>query len=201
MPENATVIQVNFCDPLSDEHRFAQDLTTSAGTFRVVHDYVFAQNLSIRYDRSFINLYVAPGDSVFLTIDGLKFQQHPGDAVTFSGDNAEINEQLFRWTAYFYHLPVPEFNPAGKEVVFINLCLDSSSDNWLKTIGKENIEGENYYLDADASKSFMGTYNISGFPTYMLIDRNGLLRSPVARPSSTLSVIEQIEAYYQDSRF
>ncbi|MDR1673184.1 MAG: hypothetical protein LBS09_06985, partial [Bacteroidales bacterium] len=35
MPENSTVIQVNFCDPLSDEHRFAQDLTTSDGTFCV----------------------------------------------------------------------------------------------------------------------------------------------------------------------
>jgi thiol-disulfide isomerase/thioredoxin len=446
MPENATVIQVNFCDPLSDEHRFAQDLTTSAGTFRVTHDYVFAQNLAIRYDRSFINLYVAPGDSVFLTINGLKFQQHPDDAVTFSGDNAEINEQLFRWTAYSYNLPVPEFNPAappaeylqsigqcfdamqdtiaayarrnemndfvkqwafvdykfvaanymldykdkankwrvftdsifdvyneqnfqtmyfqyhlnvctnallagneeirdllnreeyktafyaavkelsektpegtvrdmmlylfarniinkkpelydsipemktffsqpvfhekieffvreksanakkplpvtgktlkgvsfldaetqhvdslpdievlpylverhknkvlyidiwatwcgpcleemkytpvlykyfsGKEVVFVNLCLESSSENWLETVSKNHIEGENYYLDADASKSFMGTYNISGFPTYMLIDRNGQERSPVARPSKTSSVIEQIEAYY-----
>jgi thiol-disulfide isomerase/thioredoxin len=447
MAENATVLLVNFCNPLSEEQRFAQDLAASNGTFHVAHDYVFAQNLSISYDRSFINLYVAPGDSVFLTIDGLKFQQHSSDAVTFSGDNAKINGQLFRWAKYAYQLPIPQFNTAappdeylhsvgqcfgamqdtiaayaqrnemndfvkrwafvdykfvaanymldyedkankwsvftdsifdlyseqnfqsmyfqyhlgacmnalvagneeirdllnsekyktalhalaeelsekapegvvrdmmlysfahrvmekmpelydsipelksffsqpvvrekiksfareksanakkplpvtgkmlkgvsyldaetqrvaplpdvevlpylverhknkvlyidvwaswcgpcleemkyaptlhkyfaekdatGKEVVFINLCLESSSESWLKTVNKNAIEGENYYLDANASKIFMGAYNIDGFPTYMLIDRSGQLRSPVARPSNAQSAIKQI---------
>jgi thiol-disulfide isomerase/thioredoxin len=83
---------------------------------------------------------------------------------------------------------------AGKEVVFINLCLESSPENWLKTINKDIIGGENYYLDANASKSFRGAYNISGFPTYMLIGRNGQLHASVARPSDTQSVIKQIEA-------
>jgi hypothetical protein len=74
MLENSTVLLVNFCNPLSDEFRFSQDLTVSDGAFHVAHDYVFAQNLTVRYDNFFINFYVAPGDSVFLTIDGPKLQ-------------------------------------------------------------------------------------------------------------------------------
>jgi thiol-disulfide isomerase/thioredoxin len=88
---------------------------------------------------------------------------------------------------------------SGKEVVFVNLCLESSSENWLETVSKNHIEGENYYLDANASKSFMGTHNISGFPTFMLIDRNGQQRSPVARPSDTQSVIKQIDSFINNN--
>jgi thiol-disulfide isomerase/thioredoxin len=444
MLENATVIQVNFCDPLSDERRFAQDLTVSDGTFHVTHDYVFAQNITLRYDRSFINVYVVPGDSIFVTIDASKLQQHPDDAVIFSGDNIEICAQLFRWTDYAYNkIPIPDFNPTaapaeylsiveqffnavqdtiavyaqhnemndfvkwwafidykfiaanymdytdgksrwhvftdsifdiyneqnfqtmyfdahlhacvnalvagneeirdllnkgkyksafhalmkelsekapegtvrdmmlyhfahrmmeempelydsipelksffsqpvfykkirsfareklahakkpvpltgktmkgivyfdakaqqvtslpeievlpylveryknkvmyidvwatwcgpcreemkympelhkyftGKEVIFVNLCLQSTAENWLNTINVLSIKGENYYLDNNATVFFMGMHNLSGFPTYMLIDRNGQLHASVARPSDTQSVIKQIEA-------
>jgi thiol-disulfide isomerase/thioredoxin len=445
MPENSTALIVNFCDRLSEERRFAQDLTASAGTFCVTHDYVFAQNITIMYGNLFINLYVVPGDSVFVNIDGLKLQQRQSGVVTFSGDNVQICEQLFRWTDYAYNLYNTrnyEFNPkaspdeylqsikqcfdvmqdtiaayvrhnemnnfvkrwvftdykfvvanhmldyadnkskwsvftdslfdvyneqnfqsmyfsyhlgacvnaliggneeiqgllqqeeyttalravikelsektpkgtvrdmmlylfaqrimdkkpelydsipnwnnifsqpvfnekmtsfvreklarekrpipltgkamkgtsyldvktqhvtpllemevlpylaeyyknkvlyidvwatwcnpcreemknaptlhkyfSGKEVVFVNLCLQSTTERWLNAINTDNIEGENYYLDDNATKIFMGTYNISGFPTYMLIDKNGQLRSPVARPSAMQSVIEQI---------
>jgi thiol-disulfide isomerase/thioredoxin len=442
MLEKSTVILVNLCNPLSEEIRVSQDLTVSDGTFHVVHDYVFAQNLTVRYDNFFINFYITPGDSVFLTIDGHKLQQHQNDAVAFSGDQAQINEQLFQWTNYAYRsLTIPEFNPndspsaylqnikqhfntiqdtinayaqrnamndfvkrwalidykfltanylldykdkasrwnvftdsifdvyneanfqsmyfiphvstcafaladgnneireqlqqknysaalrtlmkelpekapegtvrdmifyqfahsvmdkepelydsipelksffsqvifkeklasfarektalakkplpltektikgvsyldndrivelpdielmsylldryknkvlyidvwatwcgpcleemkhapalhkhfAEKEVVFVNLCLESTPENWSKTINKSAIKGENYYLDENLTKIFMGTYNISGFPTYMLIDKDGQFRAPVARPSNMLSVIKQIE--------
>jgi thiol-disulfide isomerase/thioredoxin len=445
MPENSTSLVVNFCDPLSDRHRFAQDLTTSAGAFCVAHDYVFAQNISIRYDNSYINVYVVPGDSVFVTINGSKFHRSLKDAVVFSGDHAEISQQLFRWTCYAYNrLPIPEFNAAappdeyvqsvkecllviqdsiaayaqcnemndfvkrwaftdykflvanymldykdranrwnvftdslfdvyneqnfqsmyfqyhagvcvsalaggnkeiqklieqnnhiaafhaqikylsekaptgvvrdmmmytiahkvlskkpelydsihiwdtvfsqpvfhekissfvseklagakkpvpqtgqitkgvscldtatqqitplseievlpylcerynnkvlyidvwaswcgpcleemkyaptlheyfaGKEVVFVNLCMESTVESWLSRINTLSIKGENYYLDRNASLMFMGIHNISGFPDYMLIDKDGQLRSPVARPSNTQSVIQQINS-------
>ncbi|MDR0711695.1 MAG: TlpA family protein disulfide reductase [Prevotellaceae bacterium] len=444
MPENATSLVVGFCDPLSEEFRFAQDLTKSDGTFCVAHDYVFAQNIAISYGNASITLFVAPGDSVFVTIDGAKYHESKKDAVVFSGDHAQISEQLVRWMEYAYKLPVPKFNPAappaeylqsveqsframqdtiaayaqrnemndfvkqwaftdskflvanrlldykdkaskwsvytdsifdvydeqnfqsmyfqyhiiacmyaliggnkevqefieqnsytaafhtlikdlsekapegvvrdmiiykiahkilnekpelydsiqvwnivfsqpvfhekiksfasdklagakrpipqtgqtmkgvsyldaeaqqitplsevevlpylceryknktlyidvwavwcspclvemkyastlheyfaGKDVVFINLCLDSTTENWLKTVNKNTIKGENYYLDGNTSKIFMGTHNIIGFPTYLLIDKNGQLRTPVARPSNIQSAIKQINS-------
>jgi thiol-disulfide isomerase/thioredoxin len=445
MPEHSTSLVVNFCDPLSDRHRFAQDLTTSAGAFCVARDYVFAQNITVRYGNSFINLYVVPGDSVFVAIDGSTFHRSLKDAVVFSGDHAEINQQLFPWTCYAYNeLPIPEFNDAappdeylqsikeyllvikdsivayaqrnemndfvkrwafidykflaanymldyedrasqwqvytdslfdvyneqnfqsmyfqyhvgacvdafmagneairnlldrknysaalhaevealsektpkgvvrdymlyllaykiinerpgiydsiqiwntvfsqpvfheklksvafeklagakkpipqtgqtikgvsyldaatqqitplsgvevlpylceryknkvlyidvwaswcgpcleemkyaptlheyfaGKEVVFVYLCMESTVESWLSRINTLPIKGENYYLDKNASLMFIGTHNISGFPNYMLIDRDGELRFPVAKPSNTQSVIQQIDS-------
>jgi thiol-disulfide isomerase/thioredoxin len=442
MVENSTVLLVNFCNPLSEEYRRACDLTRSAGAFHVTHDYVFAQNLTIRYDNSFINFYIAPGDSVYLTIDGEKLQRNQDDAVIFSGSRARVNEQLSRWTAYTYKLPLPNLNPAaspadylqgikqsldairdtieayarregmdefvkrwafidykfalanqmldyedrasrwsvftdpifdvyneenfqsmyfqyhanacinalargnseiagqleledyipalravinelsgkapagsardmmlyalarnminkrpevydavpelkscfsrpvfGKQlealarakmaaarkpaplpaktmkgisyldgdsivalpdtdilaclterhenkvlyidiwatwcgpclaemkhapllherfagkVVFVNLCLDSTVEDWWQAVHHDAIPGENYHLDKNATNIFMGLYNISGFPTYLLVDRDGQLHSPVARPSATLAAIKQIESY------
>ncbi|MDR1863942.1 MAG: TlpA family protein disulfide reductase, partial [Bacteroidales bacterium] len=412
------------------------------GRFFVAHDYVFAQNLTITYDDMFINFYVSPGDSVCITIDGSKFRQHQSDAVAFSGDNAQINEQLSRWANYASNLKIPQFNPgappaeylnaveqifdamqdtidayskrhemndfvkrwaltdykfivanhlmdyegttgkwsvftdsifdiynernfqsmyfpyhlyvciralfnendaameqrkqgkynlvlrsvmadlttkappgtvrdmmfyrlaslllsekpelydsipeldaffsqavfaeklkaavrkkiadmpkpvlsngevmkgisflaqdsvvalpdidilpylierhknkvlyidvwatwcgpclkamqytpylheyfAGKELVFINLCLDSAIDSWLQTINKNAIKGENYYFDKDASRFFLGKYNIEGFPTYLLINKAGQKLSSAANPIDTQAVIRQIEA-------
>jgi thiol-disulfide isomerase/thioredoxin len=406
----------------------------------VAHDYPFAQNLILQYDQASINVYIVPGDSVFITIDAAKLHQHPDDAIAFSGDNARVNEQLFRWTSYASTLPIPDFNPAatpdvylasikqcfsamqdtiaayarrektsdfvrqwafidykfrvantllayadkasrwsvftdplfdvyneqnfqsmffqyhliacvnalvagneelqaslareeyggalravinelsgktpegtvrdmllylfahklinktpglydstswdffsrplfnekiaslareklagesealplagtvkgfarldvqdrrvtplpgidlipyllerhknkvlyadvwatwcapcieemkympalhdhfaGKGVVFIAICLNSTAEEWTKTVYKEAIPGEHYYLDEDASKAFLGANDISGFPTYMLIDKEGKSRGPVARPSNTRAVIKQIE--------
>jgi thiol-disulfide isomerase/thioredoxin len=435
------VLLVNFCDPLSDEQRFAQNLTNTNGNFHATHDYVFAQNATVRYGNSYINFYISPGDSVFIAIDGSKLQQNRDDAVTFSGDNAQINEQLFRWTKHAYH-DIPEFNPlappneyldsikqcframqdtidaysrrnemsdfmkrwaltdykfivanylmdyegtdkkwdvftdsifdlyneqnfqsmyfpyhlkvcisalvtgndtisaqmkrkeyasalrsvmkelsgkapegkvrdmmiylparqlmsevfhlydsvpelksffsqpvfdeklkapvrekaeskpkplpvngetmkgvsfldndsivalpdiealpylveryknkvlyidvwatwcgpcreemkhtpalheyfAGKDVVFINLCMESTLKNWLQTVSENTAGGENYYLDKDAGLLFMGKHNVSGFPNYLLIDKTGQRHTPVARPSDMQSVIRQIES-------
>ncbi|MDR0815374.1 MAG: TlpA family protein disulfide reductase [Bacteroidales bacterium] len=83
---------------------------------------------------------------------------------------------------------------AGKDVVFVNLCLQSTAERWLQTIKKNTIEGENYYFDEDATKLFMGKQNINGFPAYMLIDKEGKLRSSVAGLSNTPSLIEQINS-------
>lgn len=114
-----SVIQVNYCDPLSDESRFAQDLSLSGGNFHTAHDYAFAQNITLRYAGRFINLFVRPGDSVFVAIDAAKIEHAPLNAVSFSGDNAQINRELFGWTTYAYGSigrvlqAIPEGDPAS----------------------------------------------------------------------------------------
>lgn len=73
---------------------------------------------------------------------------------------------------------------AGEDVVFVNLCLQSSEKNWKQLVLKKKIKAENYFLNDDDSKLFMGNYNIGGFPTYLLIDKKGQISTTQApRPS------------------
>ena len=79
------------------------------------------------------------------------------------------------------------------KITFINLCLQSEADNWKTLVGKKNLHGENYFLHEDASKLFMGMYRIEGFPTYMLLNKNGELKTDKApRPSDRQVLINVI---------
>jgi hypothetical protein len=73
---------------------------------------------------------------------------------------------------------------AKENVVFVNLCLQSSEKNWKQLISKKKLSGENYFLNEDDGKLFMGNYNIGGFPTYVLINKKGHIATTQApRPS------------------
>ncbi|WP_315814791.1 hypothetical protein [Paraflavitalea speifideaquila] len=41
------------------------------------------------------------------------------------------------------------------------------------------MPGEHYFLDVDASKLFMGNYQIDAFPTYALINKKALSSPPM----------------------
>ena len=81
-----------------------------------------------------------------------------------------------------------------KEVVFVNLCLESNTEQWKQTIAKHQIKGENYYLDGNASKLFMAENNLSGFPSYLIIDKDGKIHYSVHRPSNLEAAIQDIES-------
>ena len=98
------VVLINYCDELSDERRFAPSLAESNGYFQTEHEYVFAQNITMRVGNRFINLFIHPGDSVFVTIDANEIQHNYNNAVTFSGDNSTLNKELFLWHNYASHL-------------------------------------------------------------------------------------------------
>ena len=107
------VVLINYCDYLSDERRFAPNLTESNGYFQTEHEYLFAQNITIRFANNFINLFIHQGDSVFVTIDSNEIQHNYDNAVTFSGDNSELNKELFLWYNYFSSLlnqNIPQFD-------------------------------------------------------------------------------------------
>lgn len=83
----------------------------------------------------------------------------------------------------------------GKDVVFVNLCLASDRDAWLRTVAQQKLEGENYWFDRDATTLFMGTYSIPGYPTYILVGRDGKIATMKAkRPSALTQVSAQIDA-------
>lgn len=82
----------------------------------------------------------------------------------------------------------------GKDVVFVNLCLASDRDAWLQTVAQQKLEGENYWFDRDATTLFMGTYSLPGYPTYILVGRDGKIATMKAeRPSALTQVSKQID--------
>ena len=110
--DDASAVVVNYCNPLSDERRFAQNLIESNGYFQTEHEYVFAQDISIRFANRFIMLFVRPGDSIFITIDANEIRHNFDNAVSFSGDNAELNREMFLWRNYssaYFNQNIPQF--------------------------------------------------------------------------------------------
>ena len=80
-----------------------------------------------------------------------------------------------------------------KDAIFVNLCLQSTVSHWMELVRKRSIGGENYFFTDDATKLFMGTYRLSGYPSYLLMDRQGRLVTTTApRPSEARAVKETI---------
>lgn len=82
----------------------------------------------------------------------------------------------------------------GKDVVFVNLCLASERDAWLRTVAQQKLEGENYWFDGDATNLFTGAYSLSGYPTYILVGRDGkIVTMKAERPSVLTQAARQID--------
>lgn len=82
---------------------------------------------------------------------------------------------------------------AGKDVVFVNCCLGSNQGTWKKQVESEKLDGVNLFFTADASKLFLGTYALNGYPSYLLMNRSGKLVSTSAlRPSENERTVQQI---------
>lgn len=82
----------------------------------------------------------------------------------------------------------------GKDVVFVNLCLFSDRETWRRMVAQMPIVGENYWFDLDATNLFMGTYDLAGYPTYILVGRDGkIVTMDAERPSSKDKLVKQID--------
>lgn len=82
----------------------------------------------------------------------------------------------------------------GKDVVFVNLCLGSDREAWRKLIGQQRLEGENYWFDGDATRLFLGAYSLTGYPTYILVGRDGkIVTMKAGRPSALTQTAAQID--------
>lgn len=93
----------------------------------------------------------------------------------------------------FEFTPILHTHFKDKDVVFINLCLESKIENWKAAITKNKISGENYFLNTNESILFRAENNLSGFPSYLIIDRNRKIHNPAPNPSNSESTIKKIE--------
>lgn len=82
----------------------------------------------------------------------------------------------------------------GRDVVFVNLCLGSEAAAWRKLVAQADMQGEHYWFDRDATQLFLGTYSLSGYPTYILVGRDGKIATMQAsRPSELTQAVQEIE--------
>ena len=88
----------------------------------------------------------------------------------------------------------------GKEVVFVNLCVDSEYNAWRPTVRRLGIEGENYFVNMAESEALRRLYHTMDTPTFLLIDRQGkIVSTQAAPPSQRDKAIQQIDEWLQAS--
>jgi thiol-disulfide isomerase/thioredoxin len=66
---------------------------------------------------------------------------------------------------------------AGKDIVFMNVSLDRSKPDWLKSVKEEDLHGVILHAKGDFRNAFPQAYGIESIPRYMLIDANGYMIS------------------------
>jgi thiol-disulfide isomerase/thioredoxin len=154
------VVLVNYCDYFSDDRRFAPNLSETDGCFKTEHEYIFAQNITVRFANTFINVFIRPGDSIFVSIDADEMKRNVAKAVTFSGDNAKLNRELFLWTNYSYGglFDIPQFD------------YNASPEDFLASVKREFDKAQ------DTIKAYSARVNMSDFmKKWAYIDRKFLI--------------------------
>nr|WP_321356304.1 TlpA disulfide reductase family protein [uncultured Draconibacterium sp.] len=73
----------------------------------------------------------------------------------------------------------------NKDIAFVNLCLSSKKDNWKAALENSKIDGTNYFFNEEQSQLLRGKLKFEGFPTYLIIDKQGnIVNANAPRPSS-----------------
>ncbi|UBM62551.1 TlpA family protein disulfide reductase [Candidatus Sulfidibacterium hydrothermale] len=88
----------------------------------------------------------------------------------------------------------------GKPVVFVNICMHSNVENWKKLVKKLHISGVNYNLNQSQSALFISKFpHFIGFPTYVLIDKNGnIVDRKAPPPSSGKMLTDELDKYLNE---
>ncbi|ADY50680.1 Redoxin domain protein [Pseudopedobacter saltans DSM 12145] len=71
----------------------------------------------------------------------------------------------------------------GKDVVFINICMDTNAKKWKDTLTKYNLKGINLIAGNPANEKLRKDYNIVTIPHYVLLDKKGnIVEIPTRKP-------------------
>ncbi|MCE7993187.1 MAG: TlpA family protein disulfide reductase [Roseivirga sp.] len=97
----------------------------------------------------------------------------------------------------FSYMPdVKENLKDQKDVVFVYLCAQSKEESWKTMVKKHKLKGDNLYLDDNKYAMFDKTVNVTGFPTYLVITKEGkLVREGIKRPSRSDELIDQLKEF------
>jgi thiol-disulfide isomerase/thioredoxin len=82
----------------------------------------------------------------------------------------------------------------NNDVVFVYLANRSGEIIWKKTIAERDIQGDHYLLTESQYGNLSKTFEFSGIPHYVLIDKNGnIISKDAPRPSSGDVIINAIK--------
>jgi thiol-disulfide isomerase/thioredoxin len=85
---------------------------------------------------------------------------------------------------------------ALEDVVFVYLCAQSSEEAFTTMVKKFELTGDNYFLNAKQYQVFDKEVEIAGFPTYLVITKEGkLVREGINRPSSGQTLVNQLKSF------
>ena len=62
-----------------------------------------------------------------------------------------------------------------KDVVFVYLCVSGDKSNWKNLIKKYQLDGDHYFVDKSIYQGLDHKFNIQGYPTYMILNKEGRL--------------------------
>ena len=95
------------------------------------------------------------------------------------------------------HVPALKKTLEGKPVVYLYFCNNSSEDSWRTFIIQKHLDTDNaihYNLPREQESAIERYLEVSGFPTYRLVDTKGQLMPGAAPwPSNISSVVAAIE--------
>lgn len=103
---------------------------------------IFTQNMTIQYNNTFINLYVQPGDSVHLLIDGALLKNKNFEWLSISGDHATESTQVNLWHHYFSRYTSKALQQAGS----VTTMKDSATQEYARCLAMLENYSKQYSL-------------------------------------------------------
>lgn len=200
--ENApSVITVIFTDPTISEDDGIRVATAvdKQPAFKAERKVLFAQNMTLQYGSKFYNIFVSPGDSIYMKFDISNGYQNP--VITFSGDGADFNQQFTPFIGYLYS---NVYNKMGR--IDVKLPVDQ-----IKQQFKDMVQASSDSIDACAlrmkvdpkvkqwAKRDVIYYFANQFVSYSpenLQDKLNLLRDPIFDISNSENFTSMFFAYY-----
>lgn len=123
-------------------------------------------------------------------------ERHPGKAIYVDIYSVGCGACRDEWK---HHTPELHRQLQDKDVVFVNLCLSSSREAWQKMVEGHEVEGENYWFGKELTNRFLDLTDIRGYPTYMLLDRNGrVLSCDAPRPSQRKELLQLLDRVFEE---
>lgn len=84
------------------------------------------------------------------------------------------------------HIPMLHKRYENKDVVFINICVDSNETKWKNSLNELKIDGVNLIAEGFTTNKVCKDYNIDAIPHYLIVDKDGRLNSTKAPGPSEL---------------